>query len=112
MSVAAPASATTLYDEAWDNLLSFIEERRVIPIVGRELLWWRRGARDARCAAMARALWKRSRRLDPLTVIRRLRRELPHATAACRKPGLRERSWDGLRCGLLGAASARQFRQV
>ncbi|MBS0396340.1 MAG: SIR2 family protein, partial [Proteobacteria bacterium] len=30
--------ATTLDDDAWDDLLSFIEERRVIPIVGPELL--------------------------------------------------------------------------
>src|SRR5476649_2587395 len=29
---------TTLDDDAWDDLLSFIEERRVIPIVGPELL--------------------------------------------------------------------------
>ncbi len=39
MSVAAAAlSTTTLDDDAWDDLLSFIEERRVIPIVGPELL--------------------------------------------------------------------------
>ena len=30
--------ATTLDDDAWDDLLSFIEERRVIPILGPELL--------------------------------------------------------------------------
>jgi len=30
--------ATTLDDDAWDDLLSYIEERRVIPIVGPELL--------------------------------------------------------------------------
>jgi hypothetical protein len=30
--------ATTLDDDAWDDLLSFIEEKRVIPIVGPELL--------------------------------------------------------------------------
>jgi hypothetical protein len=29
---------TTLDNDAWDDLLSFIEERRVIPIVGPELL--------------------------------------------------------------------------
>jgi hypothetical protein len=29
---------STLDDDAWDDLLSFIEERRVIPIVGPELL--------------------------------------------------------------------------
>src|ERR1700738_5146545 len=29
---------TTLDDDAWDDLLSYIEERRVIPIVGPELL--------------------------------------------------------------------------
>src|SRR5438552_1617328 len=32
------AAATTLDDEAWDDLLNFIEERHVIPIVGPELL--------------------------------------------------------------------------
>src|ERR1700735_206526 len=32
------APMTTLDDEAWEDLLSFIEERRVIPIVGPELL--------------------------------------------------------------------------
>ena len=31
-------SHSTLDDDAWDDLLSFIEERRVIPIVGPELL--------------------------------------------------------------------------
>ena len=35
-SVLLPAS--TLDDDAWEDLLSFIEERRVIPIVGPELL--------------------------------------------------------------------------
>ena len=35
---AAHVPATTLDDDAWDDLLSFIEERRVIPIVGPELL--------------------------------------------------------------------------
>jgi hypothetical protein len=35
-AVALPVS--TLDDDAWDDLLSFIEERRVIPIVGPELL--------------------------------------------------------------------------
>ena len=35
---AAAASISTLDDAAWDDLLSFIEERRVIPIVGPELL--------------------------------------------------------------------------
>ena len=30
--------ATSLDDDAWDDLLNFIEERRVIPIVGPELL--------------------------------------------------------------------------
>ena len=33
-----PTPMTTLDDDAWDDLLSFIEERRVIPIVGPELL--------------------------------------------------------------------------
>ena len=32
------APMSTLDDDAWDDLLSFIEERRVIPIVGPELL--------------------------------------------------------------------------
>ncbi|HEX4240061.1 MAG TPA: toll/interleukin-1 receptor domain-containing protein [Steroidobacteraceae bacterium] len=35
---AAIAATSTLDDDAWDDLLSFIEERRVIPIVGPELL--------------------------------------------------------------------------
>jgi len=35
---ARPAPAGTLDDDAWDDLLSFIEERRVIPILGPELL--------------------------------------------------------------------------
>src|SRR6516164_1747400 len=40
MSLAAAAAlpTTTLDEDAWDDLLSFIEERRVIPIVGPELL--------------------------------------------------------------------------
>jgi len=37
-SAAVPLTLTTLDDDAWDDLLSFIEERRVIPIVGPELL--------------------------------------------------------------------------
>ena len=37
MSVPA-LKASSLDDDAWDDLLSFIEERRVIPIVGPELL--------------------------------------------------------------------------
>jgi hypothetical protein len=32
---AASLPVSTLDDDAWDDLLSFIEERRVIPIVGR-----------------------------------------------------------------------------
>jgi hypothetical protein len=35
---AATALISTLDDDAWDDLLSFIEDRRVIPIVGPELL--------------------------------------------------------------------------
>ena len=35
---AAIVPSTTLDEDAWDDLLSFIEERRVIPIVGPELL--------------------------------------------------------------------------
>jgi TIR domain/SIR2-like domain len=35
---AAAVPISTLDDDAWDDLLSFIEERRVIPIVGPELL--------------------------------------------------------------------------
>ena len=35
---AATLPMTTLDDDAWEDLLSFIEERRVIPIVGPELL--------------------------------------------------------------------------
>jgi TIR domain/SIR2-like domain len=39
MSSATPIVASATLDEnAWDDLLSFIEERRVIPIVGPELL--------------------------------------------------------------------------
>jgi TIR domain/SIR2-like domain len=38
MSYAPAAQMSTLDDDAWDDLLSFIEERRVIPIVGPELL--------------------------------------------------------------------------
>jgi len=34
----APLQMNALDDDAWDDLLSFIEERRVIPIVGPELL--------------------------------------------------------------------------
>src|SRR5579862_79439 len=37
-SAVAALPVTTLDDDAWDDLLSFIEERRVIPIVGPELL--------------------------------------------------------------------------
>jgi hypothetical protein len=37
-SFALRPQAGTLDDDAWDDLLSFIEERRVIPIVGPELL--------------------------------------------------------------------------
>ena len=33
-----PPAPATLDDDAWDDLLNFIEERRVIPIVGPELL--------------------------------------------------------------------------
>jgi hypothetical protein len=36
--VAFDAPLPTLDDDAWDDLLNFIEERRVIPIVGPELL--------------------------------------------------------------------------
>jgi hypothetical protein len=35
---AAASSMSSLDDDAWDDLLNFIEERRVIPIVGPELL--------------------------------------------------------------------------
>jgi hypothetical protein len=35
---AIASSMSTLDDDAWDDLLNFIEERRVIPIVGPELL--------------------------------------------------------------------------
>jgi hypothetical protein len=37
-SAAAVRQPPTLDEDAWDDLLSFIEERRVIPIVGPELL--------------------------------------------------------------------------
>ena len=38
MRSAAQLVPSTLDDDAWDDLLSFIEERRVIPIIGPELL--------------------------------------------------------------------------
>ena len=38
VSSAAILPAATLDEDAWEDLLSFIEERRVIPIVGSELL--------------------------------------------------------------------------
>ena len=39
MSVhALEAPAATLDEDAWEDLLNFIEEKRVIPIVGPELL--------------------------------------------------------------------------
>ncbi len=40
MSSVSPLEATTaaLDDDAWDDLLNFIEERRVVPIIGPELL--------------------------------------------------------------------------
>jgi len=37
-SSSAALAATSLDEDAWDDLLSFIEERRVVPIVGPELL--------------------------------------------------------------------------
>ncbi|MGO9851713.1 MAG: toll/interleukin-1 receptor domain-containing protein [Steroidobacteraceae bacterium] len=37
-SSAAALAASSLDDDAWEDLLSFIEDRRVIPIVGPELL--------------------------------------------------------------------------
>ena len=37
-SAAAQLAPSVLDDDAWDDLLSFIEERRVIPIIGPELL--------------------------------------------------------------------------
>ncbi len=36
--LSLPSHQTTLDDDAWDDLLNFIEERRVIPIIGPELL--------------------------------------------------------------------------
>lgn len=36
--LAMPASVPTLDEDAWEDLLNFIEERRVIPIIGPELL--------------------------------------------------------------------------
>jgi hypothetical protein len=38
VTATARAAQPTLDEDAWDDLLSFIEERRVIPIVGPELL--------------------------------------------------------------------------
>jgi len=37
-AVLQPVSTATLDDDAWDDLLDYIEDRRVIPIVGPELL--------------------------------------------------------------------------
>jgi hypothetical protein len=37
-AATARVPISTLDDDAWDDLLSFIEERRGIPIVGPELL--------------------------------------------------------------------------
>jgi len=37
-AVLQPANAATLDDDAWNDLLDYIEERRVVPIVGPELL--------------------------------------------------------------------------
>jgi TIR domain/SIR2-like domain len=37
-ALAANAPSATLDEDAWDDLLNFIEERRVIPIVGPELM--------------------------------------------------------------------------
>lgn len=46
MNAAAPVPPETALDEnAWEDLLSFIEERRVIPIVGPELLMIASGER-------------------------------------------------------------------
>ena len=36
--LALPTPAATLDEDAWEDLLNFIEERRVIPIIGPELL--------------------------------------------------------------------------
>ena len=36
--IALPHAASRMDDDAWDDLLNFIEEKRVIPIVGPELL--------------------------------------------------------------------------
>jgi len=36
--IAGQLSGSVLDDDAWDDLLSFVEERRVIPIIGQELL--------------------------------------------------------------------------
>ena len=43
-NAAATALVSTLDDDAWDDLLSFIEERRVIPILGPKLLLGERSA--------------------------------------------------------------------
>ena len=36
--LSAPPLPSRLDDDAWDDLLNFIEEKRVIPIIGPELL--------------------------------------------------------------------------
>ena len=38
MNATALVPMSVLDDDAWDDLLSYIEERRVIPIIGAELL--------------------------------------------------------------------------
>ena len=42
--LALPPSAPTLDEDAWEDLLNFIEEKRVVPIVGPELLKVETGA--------------------------------------------------------------------
>jgi hypothetical protein len=42
--IALPASPATLDEDAWEDLLNFIEEKRVVPIVGPELLKVEAGA--------------------------------------------------------------------
>ena len=46
---AVQLMTSALDEDAWDDLLSFIEERRVIPIIGPELLHGSRPTRGRGC---------------------------------------------------------------
>src|SRR5437764_1240812 len=99
--VSAPPPVATFDDDAWEDLLNFVEEKRVIPIVGPELVTvptdagpenlyaWLARALAARLGLMAsdvaaplslndvvvRHLANRGRREDVYTRIRTIMRE-------------------------------------